>query len=154
MKMERHVRHMRLSFVHFGQRKFKVKQAPIVISFTQTNLILQNKLKIIYLFFTDLKDDTHIDTEKETVKMPGEREEGFFEMLGDLVTDGITRIFQSGDKKDDDDENDEEDDYEEKSYEVQQAENGDSYKVGHADSGTVAVEGDAQRALETGNVVT
>jgi hypothetical protein len=83
--------------------------------------------------------------------MPGEQEEGIFEMLGDIVTDGIKRIFQNNDKKDEDDEDDEEEDYEEETSEVQKAESGDSYKVGHADSGAVDVEGDAQRALETGN---
>jgi len=85
--------------------------------------------------------------------MPGEQEEGIFDMLGDLFTDGIKRIFQTDDKKDEDDEDDEEGD-EEETHEVQQAESGDSYKVVHADSGAVAVEGDAQRALETGNIVT
>jgi hypothetical protein len=101
-----------------------------------------------------MKDDIHIDTEKETVKMPGEQEEGIFELIGDLVTDGITRIFQNDHKKAEDDEDDEEEDYEEDRDEVQQAESGESYKVGHADNRTVAVEGDEQRALETGNVVT
>jgi len=82
--------------------------------------------------------------------MPGEQEEGIFEMLGDLVTDGIKTIFQNDDKKDEDDEDDEEEDNEEETYEVQQAESGESYKVGHADGGAVAVEGDEERALETG----
>jgi hypothetical protein len=86
--------------------------------------------------------------------MPGEQEEGIFEILGDLVTDGIKRIFQNDDKKDEDDEDDEEEDNEEETYEVQQAESGDSYEGGHADGGAVAVEGDEQRTLETGNVVT
>jgi hypothetical protein len=85
--------------------------------------------------------------------MPGEQEEGIFELLGDLVTDGIRRIFQNDEKKDEDDEDDEEEDYAEESYEAQQAESGDSNKVGHADSRTVAEEGDAQRALETGNEI-
>jgi hypothetical protein len=75
-------------------------------------------------------------------------------MLGDIFTDGIKKIFQNDDKKDEDDEDDEEEDYEEETHGAQQAESGDSYNVGHADSGAVAVEGDAQRTLETGNVVT
>jgi hypothetical protein len=75
-------------------------------------------------------------------------------MLGDLFTDGIKRIFQNDDKKDEDDEEDEEEDYEEETHEVQKAESGDSYKVVHANGGAVAVEGDEQRALETGSVVT
>jgi hypothetical protein len=85
--------------------------------------------------------------------MPGEEEEGIFEMLGDLVSDGITRIFQGDDKKDEDDEDDEEED-EEETYEVEPADSGDSNKVGHADSSTVAVDGDVHRGVETGNVVT
>jgi len=114
-------------------------------------LVMQGaNMKIIYLFFADFKDDIHIDTEKETVKMPGEQEEGIFELLGDLVTDGIKRIFQNDDKKDADDEDDEEEDYEEGTDEAQKAESGDSHEVGRADSRAVAVEG----ALETGKVVT
>jgi hypothetical protein len=87
--------------------------------------------------------------------MPGEKEETIFEMLGDLVSDGITRIFQNDDKKDEEenDEDDGEEEYEEEAYEVQQAESGDN-KVGQADSRTVAVDGDEHRGVETGNVVT
>jgi hypothetical protein len=86
--------------------------------------------------------------------MPGEQEEGIFEILGGLVADGLKSIFQNDDKKDEDDEDDEEEDNEEETYKVQQAESGDSYKVGRTDGGAVAAEGDEQRALETGNVVT
>ena len=86
--------------------------------------------------------------------MPGEKEEGIFEMLGNLVTDGLTKIFRNDHKQDEDDEDDEEADYEEEASEVRQAESGNGYKVGHADSGAVAIEEDAQRALGTGNVVT
>jgi hypothetical protein len=105
--------------------------------------------------FADRTDDIYIDTEKETVKMPGEQEQTLFEMLGDLVSDGITKIFQNNDKKDEDEaEDDGEEEYEEETYEVQQTESGDNNKVGHADSRTVAVDGDEHRGVETGNVVT
>jgi hypothetical protein len=94
--------------------------------------------------------------------MPGEKEEGIFEMIGDLVSAGITRIFQDNDKKDEDDEDDEDDDddeeedeeNDEETYEVQPADSDDVNKVGQADSRTVAVDGDVHRGVETGNVVT
>lgn len=87
--------------------------------------------------------------------MPGEQEEGIFEMLGDLVSDGITTIFQNDDKKDEDDEDDEVEEGKEEAYEDQQAESGDdNNKVEHADSRSVGVDGNEQRSMETGNVVT
>ena len=86
--------------------------------------------------------------------MPGEQEEGIFEMLGDLVSDGIQTIFQNDSKKDEDDEDDEVEEGEEEAYEEQQAESGDNNKVEHEDSRSVGVEGNEQRSVETGNVVT
>jgi hypothetical protein len=113
----------------------------------------------VYLFtFTDRKDDVYIDTEKETVKLPGENEEGIFEMLGDLVSDGLSKIFQD-DKKGEDYEDDEDDDKnededEEETDEVQPAENGDTNKLRHESNRTLSVAGNVQRSGETGNIAT
>ncbi|PNF43009.1 hypothetical protein B7P43_G09570 [Cryptotermes secundus] len=90
----------------------------------------------------DRKDDVYIDTEKETVKLPGENEEGIFEVLGDLVSDGLSKFFQDdkkGEEEDDDDdddddeeeeedEEDDDDDEEEDTDEIQPAENGRTKK--------------------------
>ena len=84
--------------------------------------------------------------------MPGEKEEGIFEMLGDLVSDGITRIFQDDGKKDEDEDGEEEE--EEEETDVQSADSDDSNNVGHADSRIVAVDGNADRSVVTGNPVT
>ncbi|PNF43008.1 hypothetical protein B7P43_G09570 [Cryptotermes secundus] len=112
----------------------------------------------------DRKDDVYIDTEKETVKLPGENEEGIFEVLGDLVSDGLSKFFQDdkkGEEEDDDDdddddeeeeedEEDDDDDEEEDTDEIQPAENGDSNKLSHENNRTLAVAGNIQRSMETG----
>jgi hypothetical protein len=91
------------------------------------------------------------------VKLPGENEEGIFEMLGDLVSDGLSKIFQ-GDKKgedsEDDDDDDNEDEDEEETDEVQPAENGDSNRLSHESNRTLFVAGNIQRSMETGNIAT
>ncbi|XP_069690575.1 uncharacterized protein [Periplaneta americana] len=47
-------------------------------------------------------DELRIDPVKGTVKLPGEREEGIYDMLGDIVSDGISRLFQDDDDEDED----------------------------------------------------
>lgn len=87
--------------------------------------------------------------------LPGEKETGIFEMLGDLVSDGISRIFQDNDKKGEDEEDDEDDDEDDEEADgVQTAESGDSNTIGHAKSRTRSAAGNVHRSLETGNVAT
>jgi hypothetical protein len=80
-------------------------------------------------------------------------------MLGDFVTDGLTKIFQDdkkGEDEEDDDEEEEEqeDENEEETDEVQTAENGDSKKLSHETNRTLPVAGNLQRRTETGNLAT
>lgn len=122
--------------------------------------------KCLFIYFTDRKDDVYIDTEKETVKLPGENEEGIFEVLGDLVSDGLSKFFQDdkkGEEEDEDDDDDDEeeeeeekedDDDEEETDEIQPAENGDSNKLSHENNRTLSVAGNIQGSMETGNLAT
>ncbi|XP_069690572.1 uncharacterized protein [Periplaneta americana] len=98
-------------------------------------------------------DELRIDPVKGTVKLPGEREEGIYDMLGDIVSDGISRLFQDDDDEDEDTkrsgkqevEEDEEDD-EDGVHALESAEHGDDNRL----SGKVSVDGNVQRSVETG----
>jgi hypothetical protein len=87
------------------------------------------------------------------VKLPGESEAGIFEMLGDLVSDGLSKFFQDDKKDEEDDEDDEEEDGEE-TDEVQPAENGDSNKLSHENNRTLSIAENVQRSTESGNLAT
>jgi hypothetical protein len=100
-------------------------------------------------------DEIQIDTEKETVKLPGDKEVGIIEMLGDLVSDGISRIFEDDDKKVEDDDDDDEEEGEDEGVEgIQSVENGDSNNLGHANSRELSVAENVHRSVETGNLAT
>jgi hypothetical protein len=89
------------------------------------------------------------------VKLPGEKEAGFFEMLGDIVSGGILRIFQDDDKKGEDEEEDDDNDEEDEEADgVQTAENDDSITLGHANNRTQSAAENVHRSLETGNLAT
>jgi mRNA deadenylase 3'-5' endonuclease subunit Ccr4 len=75
-------------------------------------------------------------------------------MIGDLVAEGLSKIFQDDKKGEDDDDDDEEEDDEEETDEVQTAENGDSKKLSHENNRTLSVAGNIQRRMETGNLAT
>lgn len=89
------------------------------------------------------------------MKLPGENEAGIFEMLGDLVSDGLSKFFQDDKKGEEDDEDDDEEgEDEEETDEIQAAENGDSNKLSHENNRTLSVAGNIQRSVETGNLAT
>jgi hypothetical protein len=78
-------------------------------------------------------------------------------MLGDLVSDGLSKFFQDdkkGEEFDEDDDEEVEEKDEEGTDEVQPAENGDSNKLSHEINRTLSIAGNRQRSTETGNLAT